>query len=106
MEEYIQVTTSTNSEQSAHEILRSLLESRLAACGHIKGPVKSSFWWQGKIDSQTEWVCIIKTRADLFAQVEDLIKTKHSYEVPEILAFPILKVSQAYKDWMEKELKK
>lgn len=106
MTEYIQVITSTDSEKLAKEILQALLESRLAACGYITHPFESLYWWQSKIVSTKEWGCIVKTRADLFPAVEKLIRSKHSYEIPEIMALPVLKVSKPYMKWMEGELKK
>ena len=106
MNNYVQITTTTDSEELAKGILEALLNERLVACGHISSPITSSYWWKGKIDSAKEWVCVFKTRADLFPKIEGLIKSKHSYEVPEILMLPILEISQSYKDWMEQELSK
>jgi periplasmic divalent cation tolerance protein len=101
---YIQVTVSADSEDLANKILEATLENRLAACGHINSPMQSSYWWQGKIEHSKEWSCVLKTRKDLFPKIEVLIKKLHTYETPEILALPILEISDDYRKWMDKEL--
>ncbi len=105
MTKYIQVTTSTDSEKLAKEILQALLKKRLVACGHVCSPMNSSYWWQGKIQNSKEWAIIMKTRMDLFPKIEKVIRSMHSYDTPEILALPILKVSNDYRKWMDRELK-
>jgi periplasmic divalent cation tolerance protein len=89
----------------AEKITHLLLEQRLIACGNIVSPVTSFFHWRGNIDRAEECLIIMKSRRDLFVQVAELIKSVNSYEVPEILALPIVEGSKAYLDWMRVVLK-
>ncbi|MCS7197863.1 MAG: divalent-cation tolerance protein CutA [Candidatus Bipolaricaulota bacterium] len=104
MEEYVQVITTTASQKEAERIARVLLEKRLVACVQIIGPIASLYWWQQKIERSEEWLCLAKTKSKLFAQVEETIKSLHSYEVPEILAVPIVKGSSSYLQWLSEQL--
>ncbi len=104
MTEFIQVLTTTDARPRADEIARALVERRLAACVQVVGPVTSTFHWQGKIDAAEEWLCIAKTRADLYDQVEAAIRAVHTYQVPEILAVPVSAGFKGYMDWMRTEL--
>ena len=104
MAELIQIITTTDSDIEAFEIGKALIEARLAACVNIQGPIKSIYRWDGKLDKTMEWQCIIKTDASLFSEVEKFILSKHSYEIPEIIAVPILDANQSYQDWVEEEL--
>ena len=103
MAEFIQVVTSIDSEGKAEEIARKLLEERLAACVQVLGPVRSRYWWEGKIEEAEEWLCLIKARATGYAAIESLIKKIHPYEVPEILVFPITGGNPQYLDWLRQE---
>jgi periplasmic divalent cation tolerance protein len=94
----VYVTTSSKSE--AEKIAQTLLSERLIACANILGPVSSHFHWNGKIDSAEEYLMIMKSRADLFAALESRVRVLHSYEVPEVLAVPIVDGSKGYFDWM------
>ena len=88
------------SKEEAEKITRVLLEERLVACVNIVGPVSSRFYWEGKIDLVEEYLLIMKTRRGLFAILEKRVGFLHSYEVPEILAVPIIDGSVAYLDWL------
>lgn len=99
MTNLIQVHTTAGSEQEAARIADALLAQELAACVQISGPIKSRYRWQGKLEEATEWMCVAKTRADLFDAVEAVIRDVHSYDQPEILATAIVAGSQGYIDW-------
>ncbi|MEX2114870.1 MAG: divalent-cation tolerance protein CutA [Pirellulales bacterium] len=101
---FIQIITSVASQAEAERIGRALVERRLAACMHVSGPITSVYRWQDKIETSSEWVCAVKTSAGLYANVEAAIRELHSYEVPEILAAPIVAGSTAYLDWLRSEL--
>jgi periplasmic divalent cation tolerance protein len=105
MTDFIQVITTVERQEDAEKIARSLVEGCLAACVQVLGPVTSTYHWQGSIQSSREWICLIKTRADLCTQIEEAIRKIHPYEVPEILAVPILAGSKSYLEWMEKEVR-
>ena len=104
MTDYIQVMTSVENKNDAEKIAQHLVEKRLAACVQILGPVKSYFQWQGKLDQADEFLCLIKSRDDLFQEIENAIKKMHPYEVPEIIALPINEGSADYLNWMAAEL--
>jgi periplasmic divalent cation tolerance protein len=106
MTDYIQVSTAIDSEEGAQKIAETLVSARLAACVHVVGPIKSTYWWQGQIERAQEWVCIAKTRQALYQEVEQAIRALHPYEEPEIIATPILTGSQGYLDWIAGETKK
>ena len=104
MTKYIQVLTTVEQKSDAEKIAKSLVEKRLAACVQILGPLTSYFHWQGKLDSAAEYLCLIKSREDLFTELESEINSLHPYEVPEILAMPITKGSKDYLNWLAAEL--
>ena len=104
--EFIQVFTTTETEQEAQEIARALVEKRLAGCVQIIGPIKSIYWWKENIETAEEWLCIIKTKKRLFEKLEKSIREIHPYETPEILAIPITQASEDYLNWLDSELKK
>ncbi len=101
MNTYMQVTTTTETMEQAEKIARHLVETKLAACVQITGPIKSIYRWKGKVETTDEWLCLIKTRAILYSKVEAAIKKLHSYETPEIIALPIVKGSKEYLNWLD-----
>ena len=101
----IQVLTTTETKDDAQKIAQVLLEKRLAGCVQIVGPVASNYWWEGQITGSEEYLCVIKSRDDLFPQLEKAIQEIHPYDVPEILAVPVVAGSQAYLEWLNKELR-
>ncbi len=104
-DEFIQVFTTTGTQEEARKIAAALVDQRLAGCVQIAGPIQSVYRWQGKMETATEWQCWIKTRRDCFDQVEQAICKLHSYDVPEILAVPIVAVSGAYLKWLREQTK-
>lgn len=105
MIECIQVTTTIDSKEQAQQLAESLVSQRLAACVHVSGPITSTYWWQGKVETAEEWLCEAKTRRDLYEEVERAIKSLHPYDEPEILATPILTGSVSYLKWITAETK-
>jgi len=105
MPNFIQVLTTTPSKAHATEIAQHLLNRHLAGCVQISGPITSSYWWEGKLETAEEWYCIIKTTADRYAKVEAEIRATHKYEVPEILAFSVVVGSKDYLGWLAGTLK-
>lgn len=104
MSEFVQVTVSTGSRLDAERIARSVIENRLAACAQVFGPVQSTYWWQGSIETADEWLCLLKTSVAKYAALESAVKAAHPYETPEIIATPIVDGSKDYLDWLRKEL--
>ncbi|MBN1365398.1 MAG: divalent-cation tolerance protein CutA [Syntrophaceae bacterium] len=103
MKSYIHISTTTETREEAQKIAQYLLERKLAACVQLSGPITSIYRWKGRVETATEWLCLIKTREDLFEEVEATIKNLHSYETPEIIAVPIVKGSKEYLKWLNKE---
>ena len=101
MKSYIQISTTTETKEQAENIAQRLVETKLAACVQITGPITSIYRWKGKVENEHEWLCLIKTREDLFDKVETVIKKLHSYETPEIIAVPIVKGSKEYFVWLD-----
>ena len=104
MEGFIQVTTTTEKKEDAERIARSLVETRLAACVQIVGPIESIYRWKGRIETTGEWLCLIKSRRDNYGAVEEMIRSLHPYEVPEIVAVPFTAGSRDYLGWLRDEL--
>jgi periplasmic divalent cation tolerance protein len=101
MKSYIQVMTTTETKEEAEKIAQYLVEQKLAACVQITGPIASTYRWKGKVENAQEWLCLIKTREELYDKVETAIKKLHSYETPEIFAVPIIKGSSEYLSWLD-----
>ncbi|HVL94196.1 MAG TPA: divalent-cation tolerance protein CutA [Acidimicrobiales bacterium] len=96
----IQITTATGSFGEADALAALLLDRRLAACVQVAGPVRSRYWWQGAQESATEWLCVVKTTAELADGAIAAIAAAHSYEVPEVVATPVVAGHPAYLAWV------
>ena len=97
------ITVGTDGE--AKKIANLLLNQRKAACVNIVPKVSSFFWWQDKLDSAQESLLIVKTKASVLNEIVSLVKDLHSYEIPEIVALPIIGGNPDYLDWIGKEVK-
>jgi periplasmic divalent cation tolerance protein len=97
----IVVLITASSEEEGHKIAKLLVNERKAACVNIVPGVDSLFRWKGKIDSARESLLLVKTRASLFPEIITLVKEAHSYEVPEIIALPIIGGSEDYLKWLD-----
>ncbi len=80
-----------------------LVDRRLAACVQVVGPVESRYRWEGRVETATEWLCVAKTTAERYDELEAAIGELHSYDVPEILAVPVVRGSAAYLRWLGDE---
>lgn len=100
---YVQVATTVNDRETAVKIAKTVLAARLAACVQFHS-CQSMFHWEGKVESEDEILCVMKTRADLFARLEESIRSVHSYDVPEIIATEVTNGNKDYLDWMDREL--
>jgi len=101
----IQVLTTVGSEAEAEAIAAALLDSRLAACVQIAGPITSTYVWRGERERAIEWQCLAKTEERLYPEVEAAIRAVHSYEEPEILAIPVLSASPGYLAWVSENVR-
>jgi len=103
MTPYIQVVTTVADKTQAEHLAATLLEQRLAACVQI-APCNSLYRWQGKMERSEEMVCTIKSRRDLFPELCRVIRANHPYQVPEILASPVVAGAESYLSWLEEGL--
>ena len=103
MEDFILILVTASSEEEAKKIAFSLMEKRFAACINLVKDIESIYRWKGKISDEKEVLMLIKTRKKLYKSVEEEVKKIHSYEVPEIIALPIISGSKDYLYWMDSE---
>lgn len=96
------IYTTTGSSQEAERISSELLEKRLVACANIF-PVRSLYWWEGKIERSEETAVIFKTRTALLDDAIETVKRVHSYETPCIVCYKMEKGHQTYLDWIAAE---
>ena len=104
MSRYIQVVTTTDNKENAEKIAASAIELRLAACVQITSCM-SMYRWQANVERADEFVCVMKSRMDLYSELESLIRRGHPYEVPEIIATEITAGSSDYLAWLDRELR-
>lgn len=102
MQQPLVVYITVPSEEVGLEIAHALVEQRLAACVSLAGPVTSVYRWQGKINEDIEVLLIAKTRAERFEEVfVPAVQALHPYDVPEIIALPVVAGAQNYLDWID-----
>jgi periplasmic divalent cation tolerance protein len=100
---YLQVQTATDSRAEAIELSRAAVESRLAACAQVAGPVASTYWWDGVVERAEEWLVLLKLPADKYEELQAFLNERHSYDEPEIIALPVVAGSATYLDWIREE---
>lgn len=98
------ILVTASSEQEAKLLAKFLVESQLAACVSLI-PIQSIYTWQGELHQEQEWQLLIKTELALFEMISAEIHQLHSYEVPEIIAVPLIAGSDAYLQWISAQLK-
>ena len=101
MPDMLQVMTTMDTQEGAQQLAGLLVRRRLAACVQVIGPISSIYWWEGQVETAQEWLCLAKTRAERFAEVEQCIREHHAYDVPEIVAVPVSDVSAPYLQWLQ-----
>lgn len=103
--DYFVVLITVPNEEEAVKISKTLVEEKLAGCINIIKNIRSIYFWQGKIEDDSEVLMIIKTRSDLFEELEKRVKSMHSYTVPEIIGIKIKKGSENYLKWLDEVTK-
>jgi periplasmic divalent cation tolerance protein len=95
------VLTTASSVEESKKIARALVESHLAACVNIIPKIESVYRWKGKVEEAQEYLLLIKTTAEVFPHLHEMIQRLHSYEVPECIALPVDDGSPAYLKWID-----
>jgi periplasmic divalent cation tolerance protein len=98
------VSSTLPSEADASRIAEAVVQEGLAACAQVIGPVRSTFRWRGALDHASEWYLHCKTTGACFAPLADRIRVLHPYDVPEIIATPILDGHPPYLRWIEESV--
>ena len=94
------ILTTAGSKEEAGKIAHALVERRLAACVNIVPQIASVYRWQGKVETATEWLLLIKTQSESFKRVCAAIKELHSYELPECVMLEVAAGSSEYLNWI------
>jgi periplasmic divalent cation tolerance protein len=105
MTDKILVISTCAAEADAERLARALLDARLAGCVNVVPGVRSFYRWKGEIESAGEFLLIVKTSRDLFPALCAEIEKLHPYEVPELLALPVLAGAENYLTWLESNLR-
>ena len=105
MTDKIVVLTTCDSAEQARRIARRLVEQRVAACVSVVPGLRSLYRWQGEITEEREQLLLIKSRRELFEALRAELEKIHPYEVPEVLALPVVEGAEAYLNWMEEQLR-
>jgi periplasmic divalent cation tolerance protein len=102
--EAIVVLTTVSSAEEAELLARKIVETKLAACVQILPPMKSVYFWENKIQTDSEHLLLIKTLSPKFAELKEFIETNHNYDVPEIVALSVEHISENYFGWLKSYL--
>jgi len=99
--EFILVLITCPNKEVSEQVASALLDQKLAACINTMTPVTSLYTWKGEINRDEEMLLIVKSRADLFeSELIPAVKAVHPYEVPEIIALPVIMGSEDYLGWI------
>lgn len=101
---HLVVLITASNKEEGEKIANELVKNKLAACVNIVDNIKSIYWWKGNIDSSNEVLLIVKTKADKFNELVKAVKDLHSYEVPEIIAIPIILGYSRYLEWIDESI--
>lgn len=104
MTDKIVVLSTCGSAEEAEKIARRLVEMRLAACVNVLAGVRSFYRWKDAIENSTEWLLIIKTSRTRFDSLRAELERLHAYEVPEVVALPIVDGAPNYLNWLDAEV--
>jgi periplasmic divalent cation tolerance protein len=98
------VTTITAPDEAlALRIGRELVQRHLAACAQVGGPVRSVYRWEGAVEEQLEWVVTAKTISGRLPALEAAVRSMHPYDLPEVVALPVVGGSGGYLSWVAAE---
>ncbi|MET8998823.1 divalent-cation tolerance protein CutA [Amycolatopsis sp. Hca4] len=101
--EHVIVTSTTDSEAAARELATRVVEARLGACAQVVGPITSVYRWEGAVQTDQEWRVEIKTTAERVPALTERLRELHGYDLPEVVATPIVGGSADYLAWLTAE---
>lgn len=104
MNKYIMITTTFDNKNEANKIGELLLKERLVSCCQLSN-ITSSYHWKGKIEHTEEYLLQMKSKWELYKEIEKVILDNHSYETPQLIAYDIVDGYKGYLDWIEEETK-
>lgn len=104
MTDAIVIFVTADSEAEAETMAKALVEERLVACVNIVSPIRSFYRWEGTVADDREWLLLIKTQSERFSAVEVRVKELHSYQVPEVIALPIVAGAEGYLRWLRESV--
>jgi periplasmic divalent cation tolerance protein len=104
MTDKIVVLTTCDSKKHADKLARHLVKQRVAACVNVLPKARSIYRWKDKVEEASEWMLVIKSRRDLLVVLRAEIQKLHTYEVPELIALPVVDGSEAYLAWFDAQL--
>ncbi len=99
-EPVVELVTTVPNPDLGRDIGREAVKAGLAACAQVEGPVTSIYCWKGALEEEQEWRIRFKTFRDLASGLEEFVRARHPYEVPEIVVLPFSSVSDDYLSWM------
>ncbi|MBU2591347.1 MAG: divalent-cation tolerance protein CutA [Nitrospinae bacterium] len=105
MEEFIEIHVTTSTIEEAREIGAGLVDTGLVSCSQITTSIESTYRWEEDICREEEYLLTLKTKRKLFGEVADYIRERHSYEVPQIVAVPIVAGTDDYLGWIRDNTK-
>jgi uncharacterized protein involved in tolerance to divalent cations len=98
--ELVEVRVSAPDAETAQALAASLVRGRLAACAQVLGPITSTYWWDGAVETAQEHLLLAKSTADKFEAICALVHAEHPYDTPEVLAVPVTAAAEAYAAWL------
>ena len=104
MKQYIMITTTFDNKDEANKIIDLLLNERLVSCCQLSN-ITSSYHWKGKIEKADEYLLQMKSKKELYNEVEKIILDNHSYETPQIITYDIVNGYSEYLKWINDETK-
>jgi periplasmic divalent cation tolerance protein len=104
MSDFLVVLITVGSQEEADTLAADLVGSMLAACVNVIPGVTSVYRWEGKLQSDREWLLVIKSRRSVLDALVQRVQAIHSYDVPEIIALPLTGGSESYLRWLDREI--
>jgi periplasmic divalent cation tolerance protein len=98
------VVTTTSTREEADALALGAVGARVAACVQVGGPIQSTYHWDGAVRTEQEWSVVLKTTAHRYPALESYLRSAHPYEVPEILAVPVIAGNPEYLSWVREQV--